>query len=225
VSSYLHTAGSGIAKAVIVSLILGPAATSRVSSQTTNNSQPANTVSASMLRVVAEVADGYRTGQPVFFLADYHFPHRVVGPFGSRDEALTARHDSTATFGVFGPYVTTEPSSKVDTMPRVTEVRITFKTARGLRTFKLDLKTVNALFFNSSAVDKFMIPYYARVYGPDYAQKLRDRLGPAAYPKCHLDGTVPCDIGPDRLREIKVEAGPMPQHEDSGVTAPAQPPR
>jgi hypothetical protein len=178
-----------------------------------------------MLRVLAEAADGYRTGRPIFFLADYRFPHHLVGPFDSRDEAVRARHDSTATFGVFGPYLTTEPSSAIDTTPRVTEVRITMKTARGLRTFKLDLKNVNALFLNSSAVDKFMIPYYARLYGPDYARKLRDSLGTTAIPKCHLNGSVPCDVGPEGLRQIQIKGGPRPQRADSGVTAPGQPPR
>lgn len=37
-------------------------------------------------------------------------------------------------------------------------------------------REVDALFFNMSVFDKFVVPYYARVSGPAYAQMLRDSM-------------------------------------------------
>jgi hypothetical protein len=146
------------------------------------------TVSATMLRVLAEAADGFRTGRPVFLVADYRFPHNVAGAFATYEEARRVRRmqaDSGATFGVFGPYVTRrDPRS--DSASRVVAVQLTIKSPKGrLRTVNVNPDTVDALFFTMPAVDKFVIPYYSRTYGPDYAAALR-KWSFVAITICHL---------------------------------------
>jgi hypothetical protein len=129
---------------------------------------------ASLLRVLAEAADAHRTGQPVYLVADRRFPHRVIGHFDSRAEAMEMRSDSGSSYGVFGPFVT-PPDSVSAAAPKLMNVRLTFKTPQGAtRTKEVDPRQVDALFMSMSAVDKFMIPYYARLYGPEYAQRFRD---------------------------------------------------
>jgi hypothetical protein len=142
------------------------------------------TVSATMLRVLAEAADGFRTGRPVFFVADYRFPHNVAGPFETYAQARRVKADSGARLGVFGPYVTPRDPN-ADSVNRVVAVRLTIESPDGRRdTVDVDPTKVDALFFTMSAVDKFVVPYYSRVYGPEYATVLREALLPRR-PLCH----------------------------------------
>jgi hypothetical protein len=136
------------------------------------------TVSATMLRVLAEAADVHRTGQPIFLVADYRYPHHVIGRFSTQEEAKVMKADSGATFGVFGPFVT--PADPVLAPgDQVVNVRVTTKSARGLRTVDFNPTEVDALFLSMSAIDKFAVPYYAKVYGAEYARRMRQRLSVA----------------------------------------------
>lgn len=144
--------------------------------------------SATMARVLAEAADQYRTGRPIYLVADYRFPHSVAGPFTSAAVARRDQADSGATFGVFGPFLT-RPDPPSDSTPRLVSVTIVVETPGGRETIAVDPK-VDALFFTMPAVDKFMIPYYARVYGTEYASILRDRAM-LRRPVCHL-GSKSC---------------------------------
>jgi hypothetical protein len=149
------------------------------------------TVSATMLRVLAEAADGFRTGRPVFLVADYRFPHNVAGPFATYAEARRVQMDSGATFGVFGPYVTPRDPG-ADSASRVVAVRLTIESPAGRRrTVDLDLRRVevDALFFTMSAVDKFVIPYYSDIYGPEYATVARD-VSLVVRPICHATSRI-----------------------------------
>ena len=181
---------SGIAMMILVFLLLTTTTAPALEAQDSAR------VSATMLRVLAEAADAERTGQPVFFVADYRFPHQVLGPFGSRDEAARLQADSGSTFAVFGPYTTpTEPG--VDTASRVVGIRITMMTRRGRQTLDLDPRKVDALFLSGAAADKFVIPFYSRVYGPEYAQRLRNRIDRVAMVLCHVRPSYLCMPRPD----------------------------
>jgi hypothetical protein len=150
-------------------------------------------VSATMLRVLAEAADAHRTGQPVYLVADYRYPHNIIGQVSSSAEAERLRADSGSTFGIFGPYVTpaeVPPESE----PRIIGVRLVIQTPRGRFVRQLDPR-VDALFLTMSAVDKFMVPYYAKVYGADYANRLRDSLSRPNRPGCHIQSS-PCFPAP-----------------------------
>jgi hypothetical protein len=189
VITFPQAAAGYSSRTLLVSLLLITAAKSGLEGQDTTR------VSATMLRVLAEAADGNRTGRPVFFVADYRFPHQVAGPFDSREEAERLRADSGSTFGVFGPYVT-PPETAADTAPRVVGIRITMMTRRGRQTIDLDPRKVDALFLSGSAGSKFVIPYYAGIYGPEYADRLQGRLGPLGM-FCHIRPSYLCIPRPD----------------------------
>jgi hypothetical protein len=139
-------------------------------------------------------------------VAGYSFPHRVIGRFESLTAAQQLRADSGSTFGVFGPYVT-----PADAPPQgdsqVESVFIRYRTPQGLKMRKLD-PAVDALFLTMSAVDKFMIPYYSRVYGPKYADVLRGQLR-VKRPGCHI-ATSPCYPVPDGRIEVLQVPDPVP---------------
>ncbi len=130
-------------------------------------------VSATMLRVLAETADEFRTGAPVFLVAAYQFPHKVLGGFQSRAEADSARAAAGGGHGVFGPYVTPEDEIP-DSAAEVISVRLEIETAGGREVVVVDPERVDALFFSQSAYDKFVVPYYAGIYGPEYALRQRE---------------------------------------------------
>ena len=156
-------------RAILLSLLLGCAAGSLPAQDSAAAAMP-----ASLLRALAEAADAHRDGQPVYLVADRRFPHRVIGHLSSRADAVAMQHDSGASYGTFGPFVT--PADSVSAAaPKLVNVRLTFKTAQGATRVKdVNPKQVDALFMNMSAVDKFMIPYYAQLYGPVYASRMRD---------------------------------------------------
>lgn len=160
-------------------------------SQTAPDRSEDQSVSAGMLRVLAEAADGFRTGRAVFFVADRRYPYHIVGVFESRAAAEAARADSASSFAVFGPYTT--PADRIaDTSTRVIGVRLTLQTPRGREFRDLDPQKVDAVFLSPSAVDKFVLPYYAKVYGPHYALELRSIVLRTGKPTCHAFSR-PCD--------------------------------
>lgn len=156
---------------------------------------------ATLARILAEAADGYRTGTPLFFAANRVFPHRYAGPFETERQARQAAQDSGASWAAFGPYISARDSSTVE----VVSVSVTIRRNGVTERFDVDPRQVDALFLTPAAVEKFMIPYYVAVYGAAWAERL-DRIvggrggGGGA---CHRIGTLPCEMLPD-LRPISV---------------------
>jgi hypothetical protein len=165
------------------SLPAGTAAQPSAGAVTADPGPSDSLVSATMLRVLAETADEFRSGTPVYLVAAFGFPHTVRGGFPSREAAERARAAAGPGHGVFGPYVTPEDEIP-DSVPRVVSVRLELETPGGRRTVTVNPDTVNALFFTQSAYDKFVTGYYARVYGAEYAAELRD-ISLLSRPKGH----------------------------------------
>jgi hypothetical protein len=136
------------------------------------------TTTATLLRVLSEAADVYRTGKPIYLVADYRYPHNVLPGFGNKDSALTAAKrlnaNKGASFDVFGPYVTPQDSIS-ETALQIVSISITTKTSSGTKTHTVDPRRTDALFLNLSAIDKFVLPYYSKVLGPAYASRLREK--------------------------------------------------
>jgi hypothetical protein len=42
---------------------------------------------------------------------------------------------------------------------------------------RIDPREVDAAFFNIAAIDKFVIPYYSALVGPEAATQLRESIG------------------------------------------------
>ena len=159
--------------------------------------QDSAAVSATLLRALAEAADGFRTDRDVYLVADYRFPHNIAGSFATRAAAERARGDSAAYLGVFGPYRTAkDPGS--DSATRVIRVTLITENAQGQRrSVVVDPKVVDALFFSQSAVDKFVVPYYTRTYGPQYGALVQG-AEPRVSIKCHAL-SHDCYVGPDGI--------------------------
>ena len=135
-----------IGRPVLAVLCLLAAGAAQATAQVPSGARPTTSdtaVSATMLRVLAEAADQFRTGRPIFLVADHRFPYNVSGPFASFEEANRVRATGQH-LRVFGPYVT--PADPVDSV-QVVKVRVTVRTPRGQREFDVDPKKIDALFF------------------------------------------------------------------------------
>jgi len=179
--------------------VTGPCALLPVTTQSPDTTRA---MTATLGRVVAEAADGHRTGEPVWVAAGYEFDHPVLGVFPTYDEALAAISDSLETYGVFGPFETPPdiergpmllvaigchvPGSKricpwlpigplqLDAVDRM-ELGI-FTTAGDTTRYQFSPTDIDALFFTISAFDKFFAPYYTHVYGPEFTSAMREEL-------------------------------------------------
>jgi hypothetical protein len=186
-----------------MTVLMGPHA-SRLTAQDT-------TVSATMLRVLAEAADVYRSGKPVFLVADYRYPHNVLRAFSSRAEAEKAKTDSGSTYGIFGPYLT--PRDPIpDAATRIIAIRITTQTPRGPRTQDVDPRQADALFFSMSAIDKFVLPYYQKLLGPEYTRTLRQKsiaaIRAGQFIRHCWSWNCEDDVGPMRVVDPKMARHP-----------------
>lgn len=160
-------------------------------------------ISTTLARVLAEAADGYRTGMPIWIVASVGPDYDIRGVFDNTVDALAAipRGDTTG-YEVFGPFVSDldfglppmffglchspptryRPCYPVWEGPSVPMadielIRVTaFADDRELVTWEMTPDEVDAIFFSLSAVDKFVILYYTSVFGLSYAEDLRRSL-------------------------------------------------
>jgi hypothetical protein len=187
----------------LVCLALSVQPASRLAAQ---HSTPRDTtMSASLLKRLGEAVDGYRTGQPVWVVAGYSFPHEVLGVVSTETVARAIKDSAGPGFGVFGSYTSTRdsggpltlslalhhyPDSKFgdttanlrQTQPAiplgdVIDIVVTVHRRNGSpQTVTYRPEEADALFFTLSAVDKFVIPYYLKLYGSQYVTQMRARL-------------------------------------------------
>lgn len=135
---------------------------------------------ASLLRRVAEAADGFRDGIPRYVVANQVHPHNVLGVFLKREQAddslAKARKSDPAryaSYDVFGPYRAVEdpPMVEADTTEEVLEVVVKY---RGGKTTTYRGDKVDAIFWGLPAFDKFVAPYLTEVSGVRYAAEQRE---------------------------------------------------
>jgi hypothetical protein len=167
-------------------------------------------ISSSLARVLAEVARDFHTGRPIYLVATLKPPHYVTGRYDSQTEAETAARAATAagdTSGAFGPFETPldivrQGAASIDS------VVIYTRAPSGAQRITLTMgDDVDALFLTPAAIDKFLIPYYAQLYGPDVAAQYRTNILAGVPPgTCHKY-TRACTIAPD-LPMVPLE---MPQ--------------
>jgi hypothetical protein len=144
----------------------------------------------SLARVLAEAARDFRTGRPVYLVATLRFPQYVVGAYPTRAEADSVAADSGSGYGAFGPYVTPRDEVKPNAVT-VDSVVVYLRTSGGSRRLKVS-PNVDALFLTPAAMDKFLVPYYAGLYGPEVANLLREQAMIQIRPPCHWAGSIPC---------------------------------
>jgi hypothetical protein len=130
---------------------------------------------ASLLRRLAEAADGFRDNRPRFVVAGRRFPHPVAGVFEDRyqaDSALGPLSGDTMNYEVFGPYRSAELPAEVVEVDEVVDTVIVITRGGERKTFLGD--RVDALFWGLPAFDKFIAPYLAATGGPRYAAEQRE---------------------------------------------------
>jgi hypothetical protein len=136
--------------------------------------------SSTLARRLAEAADGLRNTDPVYFVAGYAFPHPVKDfPDYSSAEAYLKEHKySLDDFGIFGPYQTKDDLQNYNLVDirEISDVTLIIRFKDGTER-KISLPGgIDSIFFNLSAFEKFVFPYYCHVFGVEYAKKLRDNL-------------------------------------------------
>ncbi len=139
-------------------------------------------ISASLTLRMAEAADGFRgsnNNRQLYLVANIEFPHDVI-PF----ESLTQANDyynnlpDPTNLAIYGPFVTNNefPLKFDNTVVNKIVVQIEFQDPQiNPESIELSGKT-DAIFFNLSSLDKFLMPYYAKLFGVSHAKTIRDNL-------------------------------------------------
>lgn len=159
-------------------------------------------MSASLLRRLAEAVDGYRSGETLFVAAARSFPHDVAGVFTSSRQATEVARRKGVDYGVFGPYFappdsgnemmlyslrpcpglhewdswcpdTTFALNQAVPYANIKDITITIHAKDGSSVERVLSPQVDAVFLTLSAIDKFVMPYYTRVYNAQFAADMR----------------------------------------------------
>jgi hypothetical protein len=138
--------------------------------------------SASLLRRLAEAADGYRTGQPVMVIARRAPPHEVHGVFPAESDwqaELDKANQANPGYEAFGPYVTQADPQDPAQAPLVA-IRQVVTSIDGIIqpavVYDESFPPVDAVFVGLPAWDKFIGPYLAKVHGVVYAAQERQKV-------------------------------------------------
>lgn len=131
--------------------------------------------SASLLRRLAEAADGYRDGKPHWVAihrrgSEGH--HEVLGVFDTYAEASFASRRAGPEYATFGPFVTRDDPPDQSSSEEDVDSVIVFQKNGIQKRFSAD--TVDALFWSLAAFDKFIAPYLTSVDGVRYAAEQRE---------------------------------------------------
>ena len=136
--------------------------------------------SASLVRRLAEAADGFRDGKPRYVVANRKGDrghHNVLGVFRTSEEANFTARRAGPEYTAFGPFVTKDdPADSSSSEEDVLEVIVRQKNGQEKR---YGADSVDALFWSLAAFDKFIAPYLTSVDGVRYAAEQRElyRLG------------------------------------------------
>jgi hypothetical protein len=143
-------------------------------------------------RVLAEAVSSYSDTGQFFLVGATGRPFTPVGYYRTREAADSAAARAPASYRVYGPYrgpATRDPWE-------VLSIAVRVRTDSGERVLQYDPRTVDAVFLSMSAVRKFLLPYYRRLYGSSYAEALEAAILAAEAPTpptppCHRM-SVPC---------------------------------
>ena len=131
--------------------------------------------SSSLIRRLAEAADGYRDGRPKWVVAhrkgNDKRHHDVLGVFSSPEEAKMAVTRGGEGYDIFGPFVTPEDDYRIPESDRVAEVIVVYR--NGVRK-SYDGDSVDAVFWGLPAFDKFIVPYLSSVSSAEHAREQRE---------------------------------------------------
>jgi len=121
-------------------------------------------------RVIEQAVSSYSdTGQVYVVVSDVR-PYAPLGYYTTRAAADSSAAAAAATrvgetYSAHGPFrglATRDPWE-------VLSITVRVRTADGERELHYDPRTVDAVFLSTSAVRKFLLPYYKKLYGDDFA--------------------------------------------------------
>ena len=139
-------------------------------------------LSAPLARRLAEAADGLRDDKFYYFVSKRVFPFDLLPVKGDSDTVASELADAMVEdlnfeknqvlFEKFGPYKTDKDYEQPF---EYDQIEINFLQGNEVMYSQyLDAET-DAIILSLSAFDKFFLPYYSRLYGPDVAQDMRIR--------------------------------------------------
>jgi hypothetical protein len=142
-------------------------------------------------RVLAEAVSSYGDTGQVFVVANTVTPYAPLGFYPTRAAADSAAARAGDTYRAFGPYHGLAARDPWE----VLSITVRVRTAGGERELHYDPRTVDAVFFSSSAVRKFLLPYYKKLYGDDFANAVAVVVGVPRppTPPCHKL-SFPCTV-------------------------------
>lgn len=165
-------------------------------------------VSAGLLRVLAQAAGGYVDEERIYFVARYA-PDGECGydvrPFRTEKEAVSAAAKLTLPDGpryaAFGPFDTRPPYPE---NPAQASVELFQITTTASNAFVLQgAGMYDALFCSTAAVMKFAVPYYTAVYSPVFAgEMLRSFLAAPLALMVHLPWSEYGEMGLDGVASV-----------------------
>jgi len=135
-------------------------------------------------RVLDEAVSSYSDTGQFFIVAKNVRPFTVLGYYPTRESADSTANRAGAGYRPFGPY--RGPSTRDPW--QVLSITVRVRTDSGERELHYDPRRVDAVFLSMSAVRKFMLPYYRRLYGSQYADAV------AAIIVVPLPPTPPCHM-------------------------------
>jgi len=146
-------------------------------------------VSAVVARRLAEVAACYTNFEMVYLISQYQFPDLDQGfpepeIYGFSNLADAEKYANShelheSEWGIFGPFKTAQdvPVKWDNDKKNIQKVTFTVYSKKAgkeiVEEFDID-KAIDTIFFNLVSFDMFAMPYYTKLYGVNYAKKLRD---------------------------------------------------
>jgi hypothetical protein len=120
-------------------------------------------VSANMLKRIAHCADGHRTGKELRIRIDSTPPFTAFEVIhAGAEEPVLGRGER-----LVGPFLTREDDDVLEKRRRVAKVVVHYDDGTST-----DVTHADALFWSTSAIEKFCLPWYTSQYGPKAALKM-----------------------------------------------------
>jgi hypothetical protein len=130
---------------------------------------------AGLAKRLAEAADGFRDGKYYYFISKLNYDYDVHWASGDTDNAASSAADTLKNqlgtdYYKFGPYKTDTNDPPLLNYDSI-ELRLI---KQGLDPEVITIPTdTDAIVLSLSAFDKFLLPYYTRLYGADVAADFR----------------------------------------------------
>ncbi len=135
---------------------------------------------ASLTRRLAEAADGFRNVNQVFLIAGYEFPHPIKDfpDLTSAQSYFSDNGFSENEYGIFGPFKTNDDVENLNLkgVENIESIDLTIHFKDGSHQDECLTGSIDSIFFNLSSFEKFVFPYYCRLYGVEYAKTMRENL-------------------------------------------------